>query len=295
MISIDGMIIGVEKAATTSLFRYLSSHSSVASHDVMELPYFVNEDVYKQGFDKCYNSFYTSNQNADFILAKNVGCVYFEEAHKRLYEHNPNMRLVVLLREPVSRAFSAHQYALQKGREIEQSFDLAVKKEPERLSSGKMIHKRYNAYLDRGLYFKQLEKLLNYFNKNQIKIVLFEEFKENPNDTLEEILTFFDLKKEPIDTNEQFNRTVGGAKSNHLFFKLNKIIGPMLKPFFNRKSRDRIKKIFFVYNKKDNLDRPCLSEATKKELTEYFRSDIELLESNFKIDLSKWKSINQYI
>ena len=43
---INAMIVGVEKAGTTSLLRYLSEHPEITSHEVMEMPYFVNDAIY---------------------------------------------------------------------------------------------------------------------------------------------------------------------------------------------------------------------------------------------------------
>jgi hypothetical protein len=287
---IDAMIIGVEKAGTTSLLRYLGEHPQIATHKAMEFPFFVRDDLYENGYEAIYGRYFPSETQNKLLLAKNVGCFYWECAAQRMFTHNPDMKLIVVLRNPVARAYSAYRYAVQMGREDKRTFEDAIDSENFRLKTGEDYHKRYHAYIKRGMYAQQLEQILHLFKPSQIKIIIFEEFIKSPNIFIDELLCFLELPPAFIDVSIRHNKTTGGR--NHL----NALLGRRFSGLFaGIKSsipitlRKRIA-IYARYNLSRNLvPDPGINEHTKVRLEKYYKYEIRRLESITGLNLEIWK------
>ena len=98
-------------------------------------------------------------------------------AINRLYQHNPKVYIILVLRNPVGRAYSAYWYARQIGWENIVSFNDAVWMPPDR--STDPVAKRSIAYLDRGIYALHIKRILDIFPPEQVLILRFEDLKSN--------------------------------------------------------------------------------------------------------------------
>jgi len=288
---IDVMIIGVEKAGTTSLLRYLGEHPSVATHEAMEFPYFVRNDLYAKGYEALYAEYFTKNSNEYLLLAKNVGCIYWPSGPERLKLHNPDMKLIVVLRHPVDRAYSAYWYAVQKGREDLETFKEAIDLEPARLSSGDDYHIRYHAYLQRGLYAKQLGALLEIFPKEQVQVVILEEFKKNPKVVLNDIFNFMGLSSAIVNTGQRHNETSGESnKLLSMFMHKNKILRDVVKRILPGSVARKIKLLLSESRTRKKSSLPPMSICTRERLQEYYDSDVNQLETILGRKMDIWHS-----
>lgn len=176
--TIDLMIVGAQKAGTTSLKTYLGQHPAITTHMGGEFEYFVNDLVFKGELGNSWGYSFPKEMDGNAVVAKSVGIMYLKEAMLRLYEHNPNIKLVALLRHPVDRAYSAYWYARRKGMEDIQSFEEALQADPNRFGND-WLRTRCCDYLKRGRYVEHIEALYSVFPGENIKIYEFEEFKKN--------------------------------------------------------------------------------------------------------------------
>lgn len=199
----DFMIIGAQKAGTTSLFRCLASHPQVKP-PICKEPAFFNDAVIPYGDFKLYQSHFPSK------LYQLLGKKTFEAtpdylSHKlapqRIYAFHPAVKLIAVLRNPIDRAFSAwsmysrfieHQDTFYRFRGTKLSFETCIEQELE--------HANYTGsppsqgLLYKGLYCDQLKRFSRFFSfDEQIKVVLFDELSRDP-DTLKEIQHFLGLK-----------------------------------------------------------------------------------------------------
>jgi len=100
------LIIGTQKAGSTALHSYLSRHPSIRPATTKEIHFFSSDSLYSKGLDYYHSKFPLTNDGSLFIdaspsyLANNV-------AYKRIYEYNPEIKMIALLRDPVDRAYSA--------------------------------------------------------------------------------------------------------------------------------------------------------------------------------------------
>ena len=168
------MIIGAEKAGTTALIRYLGQHPGVDVHSQREMSYFLDDDQYMKGLSQAYTQYFPNHQwGEQLIFAKSVGIMYSSVAMDRLYEHNPKIHLILLLRDPIQRAYSGFWEAKRKGLEVSRTFEEAVY-----LGSG--IINIESDYIQRSLYYLHVSKLLERFSRSQIACLFFEEFIKDP-------------------------------------------------------------------------------------------------------------------
>ena len=276
---IDAMIVGVEKAGTTSLLRYLSEHPEIASHEVMEMPYFVNDDIYRNGWERSFKDYFNTNTDQKIILAKSVGCMYWNHVPERLYQHNPNLKLIAVLRNPVDRAYSAYWYALQMGREDKMTFEEAILAENERLKTERDYHLRYHAYLHRGLYGLQLNHLLKFFKTDQIRIIAYEKFIESPTETINSLFNFLDLNLVKVNTAIRHNETSREKNQTIAWLeRQNPFIRKGISAFFPINLKNKIKSLLERTNHKQSQKIPPIDAQFKSQLIKFFEDDDLLLQ-----------------
>ena len=106
---IDLFIVGAQKAGTSSLKNYLSEHPEVSTHLPQEFSYFYDDNEFEKGEEFALGKYY--NDKADFKvrIAKHAHLYSSEKAIKRLHEHNPDCKIIFILRNPVERTFSSYQ------------------------------------------------------------------------------------------------------------------------------------------------------------------------------------------
>lgn len=205
----DFIILGGAKCGTTSMFEYLIEHPDIYSPSNKEINFFnryfprgINWyrgnfalSAYKFYIEKiCRRSFLTGEATPNYLIHPLTA--------KRISEFIPNVKLIVLLRNPVERAYSHYIMEKQLGNE-KLSFDEAIKCEENRLSgeNEKMIENenyysykcQWYSYLASGRYVEQLKLLFKYFSKEQILILNTKELDENPSKIYQKTLKFFTL------------------------------------------------------------------------------------------------------
>lgn len=201
------LIIGAQRAGTTSLFHYLEQHPEVAAPSggepsvwwSKELHYF--DKRYAKGLD-WYRSFFPLEATRRFARRRGRNLVageatpyylFHPEVPARVAETLPDVRLIALLRDPIERAYS--HYQLSRRQSIERlSFEKAIAAEEKRLArtgaskkAAKMRQARIRrkrrsvrSYLSRGLYAEQLERWYAHFPREQILVIRTEDMMADP-------------------------------------------------------------------------------------------------------------------
>ena len=212
----DFVIAGVMKRGTTSLFNHLISHRCVAEPLVKGVKYF-NRNL-ERG-DDWYRANFPSEQEMQ-VLRSTEGCALTgesspdylpnPEAASLLYQLRPDVRLIVLLRDPVDRALSHYHYRKVRGRE-NRSFEDAINENLTSLeaeAAGVSLlqqHPNYTSYLGRGLYMPQLRHWLEVFPKEQILVVGSERFLQDAQSVYSEVLEFLGLPDHQLVIQKKYN------------------------------------------------------------------------------------------
>jgi len=222
----DFLIVGAQKCGTTSLYKYLSAHPSIVpfvpvGHARKEVRYFSNYfacglNWYKAHFPSlAYNKIIKGLTQRDLITGESSPSYMFHpHAPGRIHELLPDIRLIVLLRNPIDRAYSHYQHVVRLGRE-ELEFERAIEIESDRLAGerDKMLtderyvsfERGYHSYLTRGLYADQLEALFRLFPREQVLILNSERFFANPGVEFRKVLNFLDVPAWDSSSYEEYN------------------------------------------------------------------------------------------
>jgi|WetSurMetagenome_2_1015567.scaffolds.fasta_scaffold02674_9 hypothetical protein len=192
---VNFLIIGTQKGGTTALDAYLRLHPEIGMASVKEVHFFDNEDYFKSeqidyNLYHCFFSTFSNNQKVQGEATPIY--MYWEAAAQRIWDYNPHMKLIVLLRNPISRAYS--HWNMERDRQAESlDFFEAIQRESERCHEILPFQHRVYSYVDRGFYTKQILRLWNLFPKNQILILKSEDLNQFPQETLNQVCQFLEI------------------------------------------------------------------------------------------------------
>ena len=283
------MIIGAMKAATTSLYTYLIQHPDIFMSSIKEPKFFNNlsKDPILEPEGKRFNKITTFDQyyslfskvNSESAIGEASPSYLFDEKCPDLiYKSFPRIKLIIILRQPVERAYSNFLHSRRSGKENISSFELAF----QELNDNPKKH----FYKEKGFYTEQLSRYFELFPFENIKILLFEDVIKNPIDASKEVFQFLNVDTDFIPEIKRQNQSglpkgiLGWLLMKARYYNLlpNITFSKFLPPFvinyiFNK-----------VYKKPSQLD-----VTLKKQLTnKYYKSEIKKLEELISRDLSNW-------
>jgi hypothetical protein len=216
------IIFGVSRSGTTSLYQYLSQHPNIEPCAVKEPRYFDmyydrGINWYKMNFPSKFQKFvFTKIKHKKFITGEASGA-YLQNPHapKRIRSLDPNMKLILLLRNPVDRAFSHYIRKMKNGSE-KLSFEDAIEQEKSRIKGEQekmeQNEKYYSsiyhslAYITTGLYVIRLKHWLKYFSMKQILVLENGEFLRDPEKVYNQTIEFLDLPKWKLSKYKKFSK-----------------------------------------------------------------------------------------
>ena len=176
--------IGAQKAGTTSFINYMNQHPSIYMYD-KELHFFDTQELNKESIIEYEKNFKPPN-NKFIIGEKTPSLYYLQYSIDRIYDYDPNMKLVLILREPISRAYS--QYNMDNSN-IDSFLDNIIKYKDINLKDIKS--NKENPYnIVRGFYNEHIEYILSKFPKENLYIGISEEIKNNKNYEYNKIFNF---------------------------------------------------------------------------------------------------------
>ncbi len=280
------LIAGAEKAGTSSLIKYLGMHPGVQYHSTLEFPYFVNEDLSCESYSKVFHDYYGCEPDRNLLrAAKSVGVLYQPAAINRAYQHNPSMQVVVALRNPVDRAYSAYWYAKRLGLELSPTFEAAI----NLTDYDKWCHVGGNSYVDRGLYVKHLKNLFRVFGQDRVKVVLVEELKNNPSIVCDAILQSHGLPRmeEPFDGKKHNVASLPRFSILNTLIYQKSLLKRIARTVIPRSKRLKIKYMVRELNEKA-FEKPPMSEETRLKLSRFYEPSIKELSLLIDRRLDDW-------
>jgi len=190
-------IVGAPKAGSTSLYEYLKKIPGIFMSPVKEPNYYCQGIAPNHLIDKPirnkekYLNLFKNAKNE--VAIGEASSTYLRDplAPKLIYEVNPNAKIIILLRDPILRAYS-HYLMEAKGRSAHLTFRQVIKKSldsPENDDYSRVI-------ISGGMYYQQVKKYFDIFGKENVKILIFEEFVKDSRKAVKEILEFLGVKRE---------------------------------------------------------------------------------------------------
>ena len=195
----DAVILGAQKSGTSSLHNYLVQHPGVVEPLRKEVHYF---DIGYERGEAWYRAHFGLLGAPGLNLDSSPYYLFHPAVPQRLHDLLPDAKLIVLLRDPVRRAYSHYWHERDKGRET-LGFEDAIAAEPERLGDSHQqlaagtlqrshAHQHFS-YLARGRYAEQLERWFALFPREQFLVLRFEDLAREPLVALNQALGFLGL------------------------------------------------------------------------------------------------------
>lgn len=210
--------------------------------------------------------------------------LYDEKAPELINHFLPETKIIIILRNPAYRAFSQFIRHLDNGLETTDNFKKALELEEKRIKNNWWwgFH-----YFQAGLYSEQIKRYFNIFNRNQIKILLYDDWKFKRYQTYKDILEFLGVNLNYVpDLQKKYK--VSTLKRSNAFsvFVNNEFIG---KSFFKSILSYNLRK--YLKNKiiKFLSYKPQMDDETRKILLNKYEDDINKLSNLIDRDLSMWK------
>jgi hypothetical protein len=286
---IDLMIVGAQKAATSSLKHYLGQHPEVCCHPQGEMTYFVFDEEYAGGYDKAYPFYFgAAGDAARAIVAKNVGVMVVNAAIARLKQHNPAAHVVAVLRNPVDRAYSAYWYCRRRGWEDRETFEEGLAAEVDRAREGG-VTARHTAYIGRGLYAGQIEELLKTFGAGQVHVYLSEDLARDPLAVCRPLFAAIGVDPgfEPDTTRRHNQSAIAKSDTMARFLAGTNPVRRALKHLVPRQFAFRLKRRLRQLNEED-FEPPPMTAETRARLLDRFAPENRRLADLIRRDLSGW-------
>ncbi len=290
------MIVGSQKSGTSSLLRYLAQHPDIYTHPQPEMTYFLQDHEYDRGYDSAYAKYFSKCPEDQYIIAKNVMVMCSLEKMQRIYEHNPKINLVVLLREPASRAYSAYWWARRRGWENIKTFENALDAEETRHDED-WFKWRQCLYKFNSTYHPHINNLFSMFGKEQVHCFLTDKLTTDAKSICQQI---FDL----MGVSSEFEPTVGkkfnqaamprSDKFSFLFTRFLASRNPLrraIRKLVPDAAAFKLRKVVLDLNEKP-FTPPQISNKTCMELIKYFTPYNEKLSELIGQDLTHWQEHN---
>jgi hypothetical protein len=271
------IVIGAAKAGTTALYWYLAEHPSVFMSPVKETNYFA------YGLDAAgrllygdptmhrfpikslaeYEQLFSGAAGASAVGEASPMYLECPQAAGRIQAVLPRALLICALRHPVERAYSDYQmYLRSRGRRLEPARDLAADAVWARPDSH---------WMQVGRYHSQLKRYFDAFPRDQIRIFLFEDLKQNPLGVLQDLYRFLDVDSSFVpDFDTPHN--VGGMPSSRLLERLltSRGIRSVVAPLVPVRAANWVRRL----RTRNMRQAPSLPGDLRQELTGHFRTDI---------------------
>jgi hypothetical protein len=228
---LDFIIAGVQKGGTSALHYHLDQHPNITmahseeAHmiDAPHRHFFDDDERFASGpvdYDILHEGIRFKRRSLITGSCTPV-YTYWRPAMERIREYHPGIKLIVLLRNPVDRAFSHWNMTRDRNQE-HRGFLEAIVAERERAREIFPSQLRRTAYLDRGFYFEQIERVLRFFPREQVHVIKFEEFRKRTSELANEVFRFLGVQcLEKVKNREQnlipYNRKITSEERDYLY------------------------------------------------------------------------------
>lgn len=275
---IDFIGLGAQKSATSWMFQCLMEHPEIRVGTHKEAHFF--NFRYQNGYAWYQQQF----EFGDWKTGE-FSTLYLPDANvpARIHAYHPGVKLLVSLRNPVDRAYSQHIHNVRQGRLPPELFDFAkaVALNP--------------SYLEQGLYATHLRRFLEYFPREQIHVMLYDDVKAAPDRVMEGLYRFLAVDDgfRPQSRGERIN--VARRYRNRFAARVFNGAEDTVKRVLSDSAVEQVKKLGIqeMYRRwnevpVDSIQVPPLADAERARLTAWFAPEVEALQELLDRDLSAW-------
>ncbi|MBT9312462.1 sulfotransferase domain-containing protein [Leptothoe kymatousa] len=271
---LDFLAIGPQKTGTTWLYQKIADDSNICfPKNVKETMFF--DIFYAKGLSR-YLSYFP--HRSPHQLCGEIAPSYFDvkEVPERIYNLNPDCKIIITLRAPAARTFSLYCHHLRKGR-VPKDFSAAIQKMPRILESGR--------------YSKYIPIWLERFSHEKVLFILMDDIILNPQKVLEDIYSFLGLPKNYLETVSSLESRVNaaGMPKFPMLAKISAIFASNLRAYRLDKFVEIAKKLGFkkVFSGGED-ELPAIFPKEVEYLNNYYYQDIKYVENLVGRSLPNW-------
>ena len=287
--------IGAQKCGTSTLYNWLRQDKRFSFPKNKETHYFSSN--YNYGSKWYISQFY--NKNYTFRCEIDPSYIFYPDSIKKIYEVNKYSKIIIVLRQPLERAYS--HFLMSKHRCIENlSFINSLENEKNRILNDKSDYSLLNySYLSRSTYSKQIEIIFKYFDDKNCLFIKYEDIflNHDNNKFITTIYNFIGLEeKKDLDISSKINlaKTYKNKNIQKLLYEENLLRTILNRMIFSRNIRYKIK--LFI----DKLNNNIISHSEKvktyndilsslpEEYILWNNEEVEKTQKLINLDLSNW-------
>lgn len=268
------IIVGAMKCGTTSLHQYLGMHPQICVSEPKETDFFLRRtekgiDWYKQCFAGDADEYGEASTN----YAKYPT---FQGVPERMHALLPEVKLLYLVRDPIERALSHYAHNRVAGRES-RSVEVAFRPVEE------------SHYLQTSRYYAQISRYLDYYSREQLLVLESERLRAARMDVLRDIFAFLNVSPE-VDAStfaKEYHTTSGKLRPGVSTFLQETALGRALSSVGRAVLPQEVLEQGLDVVRTD-VDRPTLSESTRRDLRAYLQDDVNRLRSLTGAAFNSW-------
>jgi hypothetical protein len=287
------LIVGAAKCGTTSMHRYLCQHPDIFMPEWKEPAFFI-EDPFKKlncATPAVYHKIFKGASDKYAVGEASTAYLYDKDAPKLIRDALGNIKIIIMLRNPVDMSYSLYNHQVRKEGETIQRFEDALEAEEMRRKNPAFKQTCYGwhanyYYTRRALYYDQVKRYFDTFGQDYVFIILFEDLIADPVDTAQKTFRFLGVDETFVPMTRAYNRA-GEILNIPKFWKDRSLLIKTSSFVF---SKTIIKKIPHLIRTIGKKPPPPLSSETAQRLRNIFYGDICQLEKLIEKNLSAWKN-----
>lgn len=287
------LIVGAAKSGTTSMYSYLNQHPHIFMPKWKELSFFSMDPfgpLHKVKKPEYYYRVFTKASNKFAVGEASTSYLYDESAPRQIKKLLGTIKIIIILRNPVEMAYSLYNHQVRREGETLITFEAALAAEESRRKNITFRKKCYGwhanyYYYHRGLYFEQVERYLDTFEKDNVLILLFDEIIRDAVAVAQKAYRFLGVDDTFVPVIKVHN-PAGKIIDIPRFWKDYGLFQKTISFVF---SKNLIKKMPHLIRNIGIKPPPPINPATAHKLATRFYDDICRLEKLIDKDLSIWK------
>ena len=307
------LCVGFAKCGTTTLYDIMKQHPDIYLSGIKEPIYYGSKELVKnRGFEWYLNRYYNKNISKQIVMEINPIIGRDVPAQKIMDDFGKNTKIIFLIRNPMERLYSEFKMNLVDGTcfsnlkdnlcdSTRELYDKWIKENFIENDGTYYLKESYSTkFCESGNYYEKIKDYLTVFDKNNVKIIFFEDFIKNPKLECEKIFDFINVKHDnSINYNIHSNdgnrlpKSIATMRANQIWFlKIYKKILIEKLPFISDNMCTFLNYLtwqsFILFSKKNNMQEN-MSEESKEIVLQYYYPMINNLSNMLDIDLfEKW-------